>query len=55
MKRLSKIKQYQLDYWAIHMWCEKMKGLTTEAEMNYMSRRLAELKAKLIVKGDFPF
>jgi hypothetical protein len=55
MKKISKVKQYQLEYWAIHMWCEKMKGLATETEMLYMSRRLVELKEKLVAKGGFPF
>jgi len=55
MKKISKVKQYQLEYWAIHMWCEKMKGLATETEILYMSRRLVELKEKLIAKGGFPF
>ena len=55
MKKISKVKQYQLDYWAIHMWVDRMKGLATEEEMNYMCRRLAELKAKLIEKDGFIF
>jgi hypothetical protein len=55
MKKISKVKQYQLDYWAIYRWCENMKGLATESEMEYMSGRLAELKAKLVAKGAFPF
>lgn len=55
MKRISKVKQYQLEYWAINMWCEKMKGLATESEMNYMGGRLAELKVKLEAKGAFIF
>jgi hypothetical protein len=55
MKKISKVKQYQLEYWAINMWCEKMKGIATETEMLYMSRRLVELKEKLVEKDGFIF
>lgn len=47
MKKISKVKQYQLEHWAIWMWLDKMGSVATEEERNYMSQRLADLNDKL--------